>query len=146
MKKIIVALLTGWMLIQTHAAEPQWLTDLPKAQAKAKAENKMVLLDFTGSDWCVWCVRLKEEVFSKAAFAEYAEKNLVLVEVDFPHKKKLSDEQKAANEALEKKFKVEGYPTIIVLNSEGKQVGELGYQPGGPAAFTAALDKLKPKH
>ena len=146
MKKIAIAMLVGWTLIQAQAGELQWLTDLPKAQAKAKAENKMVLLDFTGSDWCVWCTRLKNEVFSQAAFAEYASKNLVLVEVDFPHNKKMSNEQKAANDALQKQYKVEGYPTIIVLNSEGKQVGELGYMKGGPAAFIAELDKAKQKH
>ncbi len=145
MKKIAIALLAGWTLIQSQAAELQWLTDLPKAQAKAKAENKMVLLDFTGSDWCIWCTRLKNEVFSQAAFAEYASKNLVLVEVDFPHYKTLSAGQKAANDALQEKYKVEGFPTIIVLNSEGKKVGELGYMKGGPAAFTAELDKAK-KH
>lgn len=146
MKKIAIAVLAGWTLIQAQAGELTWLTDLPKAQAQAQAENKMVLLNFTGSDWCVWCVRLKTEVFSQPKFAEYANKNLVLVEVDFPHTKKLSAEQKAANDALQQKYKIQGFPTIIVLNGEGKQVGELGYMKGGPAAFTAELDKAKKKH
>lgn len=145
MKKIAIALLAGWTLIQVQAAELTWLTDLPKAQAQAKAENKMVMLDFTGSDWCGWCIKLNKEVFSKPEFAEYAKKNLVLVEVDFPRTKKLSAEQKAANDALQKKYGVQGFPTIIVLNSDGKQVGELGYMKGGPAAFTAELDKAKKK-
>lgn len=145
MKKIAIALLAGWTLIQVQAAELTWLTDLPKAQAQAKAENKMVMLDFTGSDWCGWCIKLNKEVFSKPEFAEYAKKNLVLVEVDFPRTKKLSAEQKAANDALQKKYGIQGYPTIIVLNGDGKQVGELGYMKGGPAAFTAELDKAKKK-
>ncbi len=145
MKKIAIALVAGWTLIQAQAGELSWLADLPKAQAQAKAENKIVLLDFTGSDWCIWCTRLKNEVFSKTAFAEYAAKNLVLVEVDFPHTKKLSAEQKAANNALQEKYGIEGYPTIIVLNGDGKQIGKLGYMKGGPEAFTAELDKLK-KH
>ena len=146
MKKIAIALLAGWTLFQAQAGELQWLTDLPKAQAQAKAENKMVLLDFTGSDWCGWCIRLHKEVFSQPEFAEYAKKNLVLVEVDFPRMKKLSDAQKAANDALQQKYKVQGYPTIIVLNGEGKQVGELGYMKGGPPAFIAELDKAKKKN
>ena len=146
MKKIAIALLAGWTLFQAQAGELQWLTDLPKAQAQAKSENKMVLLDFTGSDWCGWCIRLHKEVFSQPEFAEYAKKNLVLVEVDFPRMKKLSDAQKAANDALQQKYKVQGYPTIIVLNGEGKQVGELGYMKGGPPAFIAELDKAKKKN
>jgi thioredoxin-related protein len=125
------------------AAELAWQTDLPKAQAVAKTQKKMVLLDFTGSDWCGWCIRLNKEVFSTPAFAEYAAKNLVLVEVDFPHQKPQSAAQKKANEALAAQYKVEGFPTVIVLSSEGRKLGELGYQPGGPKAFTAALDKLK---
>ncbi len=132
-------------LAQAARAEANWLTDVPKAQAQAKAENKMVMLDFTGSDWCGWCIKLHKEVFSQPEFVEYAKKNLVLVEVDFPRKKELSAAQKQANNALAAKYKIEGYPTIIVLNKEGKKVGELGYQPGGPKAFIANLEKLKSK-
>jgi thioredoxin-related protein len=143
MKKIAIGLLAMLALLQVSAAEAEWLTDLPKAQVRAKEEKKLVMLDFTGSDWCGWCIKLHKEVFSLAEFAEYAKKNLVLVEVDFPRKKRLSAEQKKANDALAKKYNIEGYPTIIVLNGEGKKVGELGYQPGGPKAFIAELDKLK---
>jgi len=145
MRKIAITMLACGALLQATAAELNWLTDLPKAQAKAKTENKLVMLDFTGSDWCGWCIKLNKEVFSKPEFAEYAGKNLVLVEVDFPRGKKQSEELKKANTALQEKYKVEGYPTIVVLSSEGKKVGELGYQPGGPKAFIAELDKLKKK-
>ena len=138
-----MALIAGLALASASAAELPWLTDLPKAQAQAKQDKKLVMLDFTGSDWCGWCIKLNKEVFSTPEFAEYAKKNVVLVEVDFPRAKKQSDEQKKANEALQQKYKIEGYPTIIVLNSEGKQVGQLGYMPGGPKAFIAELDKLK---
>src|SRR5213083_3508571 len=101
MKKIAIGLLASWalLLIQAGAEEAQWLTDLPKAQAKAKEEKKLVMLDFTGSDWCGWCIKLNKEVFSKPEFAEYAKKNLVLVEVDFPRHKDLTEEQKKANDA-----------------------------------------------
>jgi protein disulfide-isomerase len=145
MKKIAISILACGALLQAAADELNWLTDLPKAQAKAKEENKLVMLDFTGSDWCGWCIKLKKEVFSQPAFADYASKSLVLVEVDFPRNKPQSAELKKANAALQDKYKIEGYPTIIVLNSDGKKVGELGYQPGGPKAFIAELDKLKKK-
>ncbi len=120
-----------------------WGTDLPKAIAKAKAEKKLVLVDFTGSDWCGWCVKLKKEVFDTPEFAQYAAKNLVLVELDFPRKKEQSDALKAANKALAKQYAIEGYPTIVVLDGSGKEVGRLGYMKGGPQAFTAELAKLK---
>jgi len=145
MRKIAIGILVCGALLQAGAAELNWLTDLPKAQAKAKEEKKLVMLDFTGSDWCGWCIKLNKEVFSKPEFAEYAEKNLVLVEVDFPRTKKLSAELKKANAALQEKYKIQGYPTIIVLNSDGKKVGELGYEPGGPKPFIAGLEKLKQK-
>jgi protein disulfide-isomerase len=143
MKKAAMALIAGLALASASAAELPWMTDLPKAQAQAKTDKKLVMLDFTGSDWCGWCIKLNKEVFSTPEFAEYAKKNLVLVEVDFPRGKKQSDDQKKANEALQEKYKIEGYPTIIVLNAEGKQVGQLGYMQGGPKAFIAELDKLK---
>jgi thioredoxin-related protein len=145
MRKIATGILACGVLLQAAAAELNWLTDLPKAQVKAKEDKKLVMMDFTGSDWCGWCIKLNKEVFSKPEFAEYASKNLVLVEVDFPRSKKQSAELKKANAALQEKYKIEGYPTIIVLNSDGKKVGELGYQPGGPKPFIAELEKLKKK-
>jgi thioredoxin-related protein len=145
MKRLVFALLASFAAVQLQAAELNWMTDLPKAQAQAKKENKLVMLDFTGSDWCGWCIKLNKEVFSKPEFAAYAKTNLVLVEVDFPRSKTQSAALKKANEALGEKYGIEGYPTIIVLNGEGKKVGKLGYMPGGPKAFTAELDKLKSK-
>ena len=141
MKKTLIAVVSALALYSASAGE--WLTDAPKAQAQAKKENKLVLLDFTGSDWCGWCIKLHNEVFDLKEFKDYADKNLVLVEVDFPTKKKLSPEQVKANNALQEKYKIKGYPTIIVLDGDGKKVGELPYVKGGPKAFIAELDKLK---
>ena len=146
MKRITIGLIVCVAALQLSAAEAEWLTDLPKAQAKAKAENKIVLMEFTGSDWCPPCMKMHNEVFTTPEFIAYAKANLVLVEVDFPRKKKQSAELKKANEALEKKYDVEGYPTVIVLDKEGKKASELvGYQPGGPKAFVATLEKIKKK-
>ena len=144
MKKLALGLIACCAWLQAGAGELEWLTDLPKAQAKAKAENKLVMLDFTGSDWCGWCIKLNKDVFSKEKFSEYAKKNLVLVEVDFPRQKKLTEEQKKANAALQKKYQIQGYPTIIVLNKEGAKVGELGYM-STPEPFIAELEKMKSK-
>src|SRR5713101_3348515 len=140
MKKILVSLCAGLALMKAGAEELQWLTDVPKAVEKAKSENKLVMLDFTGSDWCGWCIKLHKEVFSTAEFAKYAKENLVLVEVDFPRRKQLSAELKKANEALQEKYKIEGFPTIVVLNREGNKVGELGYM-NSPKAFIGELEK-----
>lgn len=141
MKK--AALLVIGLLIANAVFAGEWLTDVPKAQEQARKETKLVFLDFTGSDWCSWCIKLKKEVFDTKEFKEYADQNLVLVEVDFPQKKKQSEEMKKANSALQKKYGIQGYPTIIVLNAEGKKVGELGYMKGGPKPFIAELKKLK---
>src|SRR6266478_1722708 len=131
MKKILVSLCAGLALMKAGAEELQWLTDVPKAVEKAKAENKLVMLDFTGSDWCGWCIKLHKEVFSQSEFADYAKKNLVLVEVDFPRRKEQSAELKKANQALQEKYKIDGFPTIIVLDGTGQKVGQLGFMPGG---------------
>lgn len=142
MKKTLMAVM-AMVAALSVATAADWQTDLPKAQAQAKKENKLVLMDFTGSDWCGWCIKLKKEVFDTQEFKDYADKNLVLVEVDFPRKKEQSAELKKANQALQAKYKIQGYPTIIVLDGDGKQVGELGYMKGGPGPFIAELAKLK---
>lgn len=143
MKKIIIAVLASLASAQMWAGQLQWMTDFNKAQATAKAEKKMVFLNFTGSDWCGWCIKLNREVFSTPEFAEYAGKHLVLVEVDFPRRKQLSDEQVRANRALAATYRVKGYPTIIILNSDGRKIGELGYMRGGPKPFIAELEKIR---
>jgi protein disulfide-isomerase len=147
MKKLFTQILSVCAVLSlsasaAHAAEG-WGENYTKAKAQAKAENKLLLLDFTGSDWCGWCIKLNKEVFSQQEFKDYAAKNLVLMEVDFPQTKPQPAQIKQQNAKLQAQYKIEGYPTIIVLNSQGKQVGQLGYQPGGPKAFIAELDKLK---
>ena len=121
-------------------AKEGWLIDLQKAKAQAQAENKRILLDFTGSDWCPWCKKLDAEVFSKPEFKDYAAKHLVLVKVDFPHSIPQSAEIKAQNEGLGQKHHVDGFPTLIIVDSTGRKVWEQsGYAPGGPDAFIKAV-------
>ena len=139
-------LFAAWAVSQLVASDGEWLTDVPKALDRAKTEKKAVLLDFTGSDWCGWCKRIDKEVFSTTEFKEYATKNLVLVEVDFPRQKKLSPELKKANDALQNRYKVEGFPTFVVLNGQGREIGrQVGYLEGGPKAFIAKLETFKKK-
>ena len=128
--------------LNSARAEADWLTDFTAAQAAAKAGDKLLLLDFTGSDWCGWCRLLKAEVFSQPEFEAYAKKNLVLLTVDFPRAKPLSSEVRRQNQTLAQKYAIEGFPTIVILNGDGKQVGLLGYMPGGPKAFIDELSKI----
>lgn len=123
-------------------AKPGWTENQVAGLQTARSGNKLVLMDFTGSDWCGWCKKLDREVFSTPEFQEYARKNLVLVELDFPHQKALAPETKKQNDGLAQQYRIQGFPTIVVLNPAGKKVGELGYMEGGPKAFIAALEKL----
>src|SRR6266536_1666463 len=116
-----------------HAAT--WLTDLPAAKAQAARESKIVLIDFTGSDWCGWCMKLKQEVFSQPEFEDYANRNLVLVEIEFPRSKPQSPEMKKANRDLADRFRVQGYPTLVLLDSQGNEARRSGYQAGGAHPF-----------
>ena len=147
MKRIFLSLafFAGIASFGSLASAGEWLTDYAKAISQAKAENKQVLMDFTGSDWCGWCIKLDREVFEQKEFKEFADKNLVLLKLDFPRTKPQSAEEKAQNEKLSNQFKIQGFPTIVVLNPDGNKAGELGYTPGGPAAFLAELKKEAPK-
>jgi protein disulfide-isomerase len=123
-----------------------WTDDFDKAVKYAAATKRPLLLDFSGSDWCGWCIKLHNEVFVKDAFKTYADKNLVLVEVDFPRGKKQSAELKARNSKLAEKYGVRGFPTVVVLDSTGKkELGRTGYVKGGPDAFIAAAKKITGK-
>ena len=140
MKRLLV--FCAALLLGTVSSLYGWHTDLGAAQTKAYAENRIVLINFTGSDWCGWCIRLKDEVFSKPEFTKFAGDHLVLVEVDFPRKKAQPAGQKQANKALADKYFVQGYPTVVLLNSKGDKIGELGYMQGGPQPFINAVQEL----
>ena len=126
-----------------------WLTNLEKAEKIAGEKNVPILVNFTGSDWCVWCERLRNEVFNKQEFKDYAKDNLVLVKLDFPRNLKQSEEVKRYNRRLLNKYGVRGFPTILILDAKGKVLSQLGYQPGGPKAFIETLEEsvtFKEKH
>ena len=144
MKKLLFALVAGLAVWSLAAAELDWTTDLAKAQAQAKKDNKLVLLDFTGSDWCPWCIKFEKEVLNTPEFVEYTKANLVPVLLDFPRTKAQTDALKQANKVLKEKYKVEGFPTYVLLNAGGKEIGrQTGYEKGGPKAFIAKIDGFK---
>src|SRR4051794_40112881 len=141
-------LVTTFLVLATVAlvAADEWQTDYAKALATAKEQNKQVLLDFTGSDWCGPCIELRKRVFSQAEFRKYAEKNLVFVEVDYPQRKKQSAELKNQNEKLAKQYGIDekGYPTIVLLDPNGKTVREFnGYSGEGVADIIAWIEGKK---
>jgi len=123
-----------------------WLDDYLKAQEEAKASHKLLLLNFTGSDWCGWCIRLDHDVFSQSDFKDYASKNLVLLELDFPRPggsrwQGQAAELKKQNLDLARQYNVYGFPTLIVLDGNGQKLWQFeGYLPG--AELIAQLEKL----
>ena len=145
MKKLVWSLIAGLAMLQVaYAAEANWLTDLAKAQAEAKQAKKLVFMDFTGSDWCPPCKLLHKNVLTSKEFTDYAKDNLVLVLVDFPRHTKLPPSQEKANNALAQKFGIEGFPTVIVLDGNGKEVyKEVGYSGASAKEFVTQLQKIK---
>lgn len=141
-----LVLAAGPMAIaQDATADAKWLTSMDEALAAAQKAGKPVLVDFTGSDWCGWCIKLRKEVFDTPEFKAWAAKNVILCEIDFPRQKKQDDATKKANEALVKKYGVEGFPTIIFVKADGKEIGRSGYRPGGPKAWTDSADAILKK-
>lgn len=140
MKRLtFVVLLLFLALPSLHAAT--WLTDYNAALQAAAAQNRPVLIDFTGSDWCGWCIKLHKEVFDQPEFDQYANSKLILLEVDFPNSKPQSDSQKRANQALQQKYGVRGYPTLFLVDAKGNVMQQLGYMEGGPKVFLSELNK-----
>ena len=140
----VVTLLAAFVMNVTiaRAAVPAgWTDDYAKAVEKAKAEKKNLLLDFTGSDWCGYCIALDKEVFSTPKFKSWAKDNAILVKVDFPKSVKQSEKVKTQNKDLKTKFPFNGYPTVVVIDPEGKVLArKSGYHPGsGPATYLSEL-------
>jgi protein disulfide-isomerase len=145
-KNLATAILIALGIFSTASAhsESAWSTDYKKAQEEAKASHRLLLLDFTGSDWCGYCFQLDRVILSQPQFKDYANKNLVLVEIDFPRRKPQSAETRKQNAELAQRYQIDGFPTLVVLNSEGKAVWRYdGLYTGGVAAFLAELDKVR---
>ena len=141
--RLLAAIILFLGATSAFSQEIGWTDDYAKAVTQAKAENKAILLDFTGSDWCGWCMKMKQETLDTPQFRAYAEKSLVLVTVDFPHKTPQSSAVKLQNEKLNAKYQADGYPTYVLIDKFGRELGrQSGYLPGGPTAFIAKFSKL----
>lgn len=141
-----VSVLIAGLLVLPAMAEKSWETDFEKAGAAAKASHRYMLLDFSGSDWCGWCMKLEEEVFSKREFKEYADQNLVCVLLDFPQRKQLKKHLQEQNTRLAQKYGVRGYPSVIILSPDGEMVAKTGYVAGGAEKYVANLKGLIDPH
>ena len=119
-----------------------WTEDYTLALERAKETGRPIMMNFTGSDWCVWCIRLADEVFTQPEFIEYAEENLILFKADFPNKLPQSDELKRQNQALAQKHQIEGFPTIVMIDSGENVLTRTGYRQGGAEAYVKHIITL----
>lgn len=141
MKFILLALLTSTLSLQ---ASDLWSTNLDESFKQAATENRLLLLEFTGSDWCPPCKKQAQDVFAQPAFEEFAKANLVPVKIDFPRRSEQSPEIQAANELLRQKYNVDGFPTLILFDSKGGELArQSGYGGGGVEAFIEWVNKNK---
>jgi protein disulfide-isomerase len=133
------------LTLATIACAADWNVGWKATAAQAAKADKPILADFTGSDWCGWCIKLKKEVFDTPEFAAWSTEKVLLLEVDFPRAKAQTAEQQKENQVLAEKYSIEGFPTILVLDAAGKELGRLGYQEGGPKAWIAAAEAILAK-
>ncbi len=142
-RTLVVLLITA---ASSLAATPPWTDDWDAAKAKSKSENKPILIYMTGSDWCGWCKKLEKEVISKKAFTDFAAEHFILMEADFPKTKEQPAPLKKQNAALRKTYLNGGYPTMYVLDAEGKKLSkDLGEIEGGLDGYIAKLKEFLPK-
>lgn len=149
MKKLafILFLTLGSFTIQ--AQELTWQTDMNKAMEISKKTKKPLLLFFTGSDWCGWCIRLQKEVLKTPEFAKWANANVILVELDYPRRTPQLPEIQKQNQELQQVFGIQGFPTVWFAKAtkkDGKinfeQLGSTGYVAGGPSAWLKGADQI----
>ena len=120
-----------------------WQTNWETAKTLAKAQNKPIFINLTGSDWCTWCIKIEKEIFSSKEFKDFAAENLILMEADFPRKKEQPADIKKQNAELKKEYLNGGYPTVYLLDTEGKKLSEdLGELPGGTPAYLKKITEL----
>ena len=144
----IAALLLGLLALPASAADDThqaiWFADFDEAAAVAKEQGKDLFVDFTGSDWCGWCIRLHKEVFDHEEFLTAAQKNYVLVALDYPS----GEEAKAKvpnpkrNEELSEKYGIQGFPTILLMTADGEVFAKTGYRKGGPEAYVEHMGQI----
>ena len=125
--------------VSANAADTAWYTDYETAAQASLRTGHPILANFTGSDWCPYCVKLESEVFATAAFQAWARENVVLLKVDFP-RRPLPEAQRKQNDRLRDRYGVRGYPTVLFLDAKGNVQGRSGYAPGGATAWIAGVE------
>lgn len=145
MKTLATAAIAATLTLGTAFAGGEgWISDFEAAKKQAAAENKDLLIDFTGSDWCGWCIKLNDEVFKHDEFKDGVKDKYVLVELDYPQdKSNLSEETQKQNAELQEKYAIQGFPTIMLADAGGKPYAQTGYQPGGPEKYVDHLEELQ---
>ena len=138
----ITLLILTLSVVGIHAEDSEWLTDFEKAKQLAAEKNLPILVDFSGSDWCGWCIRLKNEVWSKDVFKTYAKENLILFVADFPRMKKLPEKIVRQNETLARKYGIRGLPTVLIMKADGTVLAKSGYRPGGADAYIEHIEDI----
>ncbi|MDD4317650.1 MAG: thioredoxin family protein [Victivallaceae bacterium] len=142
MKRLLLTLAIIGAMVSAVCAETVWMTDFNKAAEVATKEKKPIFILFTGSDWCGFCIRFHREFFAKDAFKSFAKEDLVLLEADFPRRKKIDAATKAQNQKLAQKYGVEGYPMVFITDAEGKVIFQSGYGDFRKAKSPEAYIKL----
>jgi protein disulfide-isomerase len=128
--------------VQNKVKQIEWLSDFDRARAMAEEEGVPILINFSGSDWCGWCMRLEDEVFTQQPFLDFAEESLILFVADFPRQKQLPEKTAIQNQNLARKFGIRGLPTILLVNAEGEEIARTGYQRGGAETYVRHLKTL----
>jgi protein disulfide-isomerase len=144
-KRMVITFVIGCLLMissSVSATSIPWMTSYTEGVKKAKAENKPLLVFFTGSDWCGWCQKLESEALDTAEFGKSAQDKFIFVKLDFPAKSKLSPSETQENKELQKRFAVRGFPTIVVLTPNEEQIGVTGYRAGGGVEYANHLLKM----
>lgn len=140
------ALLLAIFLFTISSSSYEWETDLVKAKEKAEQLDRKIVLVFQGSDWCGPCIKLSREVWDTDEFAEYASSNYIMLQADFPKRKKnaLTKEHQEKNNQLAEKYNPNGYfPFVVILDKEGNVLGETGYEKKKPLEFIALLESFE---
>ena len=118
-----------------------WIDDFDEAKRLAAKERKLILVDFSGSDWCGWCMKLDKEVFATEEFLSKAPKKFILLMIDSPRDKtRLSEKSAKQNPGLRQRYGIRGYPTVLILDSRGEVLYKTGYRAGGPIAYLKHLE------
>ena len=133
------------LLLSSLSYSQDWQTSYERSLNKAKKENKKIILVFQGSDWCGPCIKLSQEIWSSDYFINYSNKKFVMLQADFPRKKKnfLSDEQQKSNNLLAEKYNPNGYfPFVVIMDKNENLLGEMGYKKTTPENFIKIIESF----